>query len=339
MKKSITKSVIAFLVFVFVFIYGLHFFSKLMIPKDEATAEIVSGLYQQKKDSIDVLVLGDSSTYRSVNPAILWEDNKMTSYVIGASSARIYSLYYLLEEALKTQRPKLVVLEANCLFNTRDYTLGNKRKIIDNMKLSMNKINMIQDNVLHLTKKEMLSTLFPISLYHNRYNELTKDDVMKTIYGNDSEFNGFIMNKKVKPAKSNPYYMENTSKNQLDEISKKYLAKIENLCKEKNIPMMYLKVPGIREWDKTKNELVSAYAQEKGIPYYDMNFKLKDPIDWSKDTIDKGIHLNADGASKVTHELSEYVREHYNIQTIKSDEVNSTFDTMLKNYYDKLYKE
>lgn len=334
---KIFKSIIAFLVFIALLFCGMNFFSDLMVPKDEPTAEIIRGLYKQEKDSIDVLVLGDSSTYRSINPAIFWEDSQLTSYVVGASAARIQTLYYLLEEALKKQTPKLVVVETNCLFNKRKYSLGNRRKVVDNMKLSKNKLNMINDEVFHFTKRQKLSMLFPVSLYHNRYNEITKDDVISTIKGVDSEYNGFVMNTKRKPAKKNPNYMNKVSNDVLDETSKTYLNKIEELCKERNVPLMYLKVPGIREWNKTKNELMMNYTMEKGIPYFDMNFNMANPIDWSVDTMDKGVHLNTYGAYKATQELSMYIRNHYHIHSTKKDMVEKRFNDMLNKYYETLY--
>ena len=49
--------------------------------------------------------------YRSIIPAKLWKENGFTSYALGAPSVRTYALYYLLEEALKTQKPKVVVME------------------------------------------------------------------------------------------------------------------------------------------------------------------------------------------------------------------------------------
>lgn len=339
MKKNMKKSVLAFLIFVIVFLFGLNFFSKLMVPKDGEIAPAINGLYQQKKDSIDVLVLGDSSIYRSVNPALIWEENKLTSYVIGAPSARIYTLYYLLEEALKKQTPKLVVIESNCVFNNHEYTEGNKRKVIDNMKLSKNKINMINDDVFNFTSEQKLKMLFPISLYHNRYNDITIQDVKKTLFGYGSKFNGFVMSDKIKPYLGDLDYMKKDTEDKLGNTERKYLSKIESLCKSHNIPLLYLKVPGAREWNKTKNELMTTYAQEKNISYLDLNLNMKNPINWSMDTLDKGVHLNTQGAIKTTKELNEYIRKHYHFDKINHDNEKDKYDEMLRKYRQKLNKK
>ena len=62
------------------------------------------------------------------------------------------------------------------------------------------------------------------------------------------------------------------------------------------------------------------YADENGIPFIDFNLLEKQlKIDWKKDTRDKGMHLNAYGAKKVSDYMGKYLTEHYSLPDLRSD--------------------
>lgn len=53
--------------------------------------------YEQKKDSVDVLVLGSSHAFENINTGTLWDEYGMASYVLGGSRAAVLE-YILLSE-------------------------------------------------------------------------------------------------------------------------------------------------------------------------------------------------------------------------------------------------
>ena len=57
--------------------------------------------YEQKKDSVDVLVLGSSHAFENINTGTLWDEYGMASYVLGGSRQPSWNTYYYLKEALK----------------------------------------------------------------------------------------------------------------------------------------------------------------------------------------------------------------------------------------------
>ena len=81
------------------------------------------GIQKEQKDSIDMLVLGDSESMTSISPMELWKSTGITSYICGQSGQRISESYYMLKHALDYQSPQVVLLETNMLFrytNTPD---------------------------------------------------------------------------------------------------------------------------------------------------------------------------------------------------------------------------
>ena len=71
-------------------------------------------LYVQPKNKIDVLFLGSSHVHCNVNTQLLWDEYGMAAYLMTGAEQPIWNSYYNLKEALKTQKPKLVVLDMFC---------------------------------------------------------------------------------------------------------------------------------------------------------------------------------------------------------------------------------
>ena len=51
------------------------------------------GIQKEQKDSIDMLVLGDSESMTSISPMELWKSTGITSYICGQSGQRISESY------------------------------------------------------------------------------------------------------------------------------------------------------------------------------------------------------------------------------------------------------
>ena len=74
-------------------------------------------LYVQPKNKIDVLFLGSSHVHCNVNTQLLWDEYGMAAYLMTGAEQPLWNSYYNLKEALKTQKPKLVVLD---MISSRD---------------------------------------------------------------------------------------------------------------------------------------------------------------------------------------------------------------------------
>ncbi len=63
------------------------------------------------ENSLDVIVLGSSHAQYSFVPAFFYEDTGLYSYVLGSACQPYEVSYEMLREALKTQNPKMVIME------------------------------------------------------------------------------------------------------------------------------------------------------------------------------------------------------------------------------------
>lgn len=57
--------------------------------------------YEQKKDSVDVLVLGSSHAFENINTGTLWDEYGMASYVLGGSRQPSWNTYLLSERGVE----------------------------------------------------------------------------------------------------------------------------------------------------------------------------------------------------------------------------------------------
>lgn len=100
--------------------------NRILIPKcyyDDSwpTTSTYQGFYQMEKDSVDVLFLGSSCAAAGLNPQEFYDSYGIRSYNLGCEGQSLLTSYYWLEEALRFQSPKVVVLEVflhSCITGT-----------------------------------------------------------------------------------------------------------------------------------------------------------------------------------------------------------------------------
>lgn len=322
MKKI--RIIIYSLLFIFMIIFGLHISSRVFIPKwldnkDNMHTWITRGFYEEEKNSLDVLFLGNSDVYRGISPIILWDDHGIASYAYTASGQRLWTAYYMLKEALLYQKPKVVVFDVDAVFSNNDSSKANYRKAFDNMKNNKVKYEAINDKIYKFTFEEKISFYFPIIRYHSRYNELTKEDFKYAFYNYHFAYKGLDMVTRIKPYKNGYDYMQKTKDVEISDKVKKYLDGIVKLCKDNNVELIFTELPSATSWNLSKSEVISKYAKENNIKFIDLNKEEIEGFDWKTDTCDGGDHLNVFGAEKVTRYLGKYLTSNYQFINHKSD--------------------
>ena len=134
---------------------------KTDFPND--TTRKVSGFYALEEYSMDILFMGTSHTYYGFNPSVIYEKTGLNSYVFAGECQPISVTYHYLVEALKTQKPKLIVLDVFALLPSANkcQTDGIIKVNVENLKFSRNKID-----ALKLIKNENLwENLLDVSIY------------------------------------------------------------------------------------------------------------------------------------------------------------------------------
>lgn len=270
----------------------------------------MSDFYSFPKDSIDVILLGSSHLGVNVNTTALCNDYGIGAYKLWGATQPVWNSYFDLVEALKTQHPKVVVLEELCLSHDAEfYEYANAVKNTMGLRWSRNKVEAI---FASYEPGDRLNAFFPLSQYHSRYAELTEEDFHSYFWDNRlSEHNTRDWNA-VCPM---PEPSETTDRQPVGEKQMTYLKKILYLCKKNNVPLLVMKAPySAPEAEKARLNTVNDYLKEEGIPVLDCLTNFREyGFDYATDFGDTAGHLNSTGSAKLTAILGQYLKDNYDL--------------------------
>ena len=76
----------------------------------------ISGLLNEKADSLDMLWVGTSHVAQGVSPMEIYRQTGLYTHQICGPEQRVAAQYYLIREALKRQKPRVVAIDASGFF-------------------------------------------------------------------------------------------------------------------------------------------------------------------------------------------------------------------------------
>ncbi|MCI8345115.1 MAG: SGNH/GDSL hydrolase family protein [Clostridia bacterium] len=324
------KPIIVIIIFILIFI----FLNKLLSPK--YMTNLVEGNmtyeYYDEEKNHEVIFIGDCEVYANFSPMVLYEEEGIASYVRGNSQQLIWQSYYILKETLKYETPKVVVFNVNSMRYSKPVSEAYNRLAIDKMKWSKEKIDIIKAS---MTKEEdFLSYVIPLLRYHSRFDKLTNEDFEYLFKNKNSMHNGFLINKNIKPVESLPT-KRRLSSYEFEQNCYDYLNKITKLCKENSIKLVLIKAPSVYPyWYDEYEEQIQKYAKENNLDYYNFKENVEEiGIDYSTDTYDGGLHLNLDGATKLSKYFSKILKENYELTDYReNEEISKIYNEKLEIY-------
>lgn len=263
---------------------------KLKVYDALAVGVRVDMLEAEPANSMDVLFFGDSESYSAFSPQFLKKEYDYNSFVCGTPGQKICDSYVILKESFKTQKPKVVVLETNCLFR------GLAQKKNDDVVL-----NTLTEHV-------------PLFANHTRWKMVVRKMIPKSHTLRNSKQKGFVVRKSVQPYKGGAYMKKTTKRKKIAKDIKQYLKQMQELCESNGATLLLVSTPSAKNWNYKKHNSVQHWADKNGVDYLDLNLDKEIGIDWKKDTKDGGDHLNYAGAKKVTHAVGEYFQTHYHLE-------------------------
>lgn len=344
MKEKFKKSVkpliriVAFaLVFVFVFVF-LTYTSK---PGDLRNSSRIYGLYAEKENTLDVVNIGGSATFVYYAPLQAWEDYGIVSYDYAAAGVQAELYKHMIEEVLKTQSPKLIVLDARA-FQYRDAENDDSqppseftyRTTLDGMRLSLNKIRFINNNVgVYIEDDDKLSYYLDLIKYHGHgYPNVDKMKIMLGKY--KDKYNGFFIEAKNEELKKEEFETDETRP--VSEDTNAVLVDLLEYMQGIDCEFLFTVSPYLeKEEHKQTFNYVESVVEQYGYKFLDANDYVDEMgIDYSTDFYDTK-HVNIYGAEKYTEFLSKYMLENYDIP----DRTDDPAYAFMNNYVDQWHQE
>ena len=329
MKKKGIIRVVCSVIFIAVTLFLLQ---RLLIPKyvsNVVEGSLIAEYYKEEKNH-DVIFIGDCEVYENFSPKELWEDYGINSYIRGSAQQLIWQSYYLLEDTLRYEKPKVVIFNVLSLKYDEPQSEAYNRMSLEGMKWSMSKVRAIQASVTE--EENFWDYVFPILRYHSRWSELGKEDLEYMLCTKQVSHNGYYMRVDVKAAENVPEG-KILPDYRFGENACQYLDKITKLCQENEIQLILVKAPSLYPyWYEEWEEQVEAYAKENDLLYINFLELIEETgLDFSQDTYDGGLHLNLYGAEKITEYLGKVLQEELLLPDRRDEE------TLSRIWEDKIY--
>lgn len=283
------------------------------VPKylDDSAAS-VEGYSYMKNNSIDVLFLGASQMFCTVDARKLTDEYGIRSYDYGASLQSLCITPYYLQEALKTQRPKLVMVEVCSIFDSE--TEINEKSLSINyspMSISCDKFQSIVKLQNGGISKGFQYTFAPLTLYHYRWRNMTifdVDFVFEPEQYIDLSQRGFLARDHIEKCKI-LYYTGDSSLKTIPTENVKSILELSDLCKSQGVNIVYFKAP-VPNWTKGDSLSVKQLMKEHNLEFVDLNDSLEEiGIKENVDFYNKE-HLNIYGAEKTTDYLAKLLPQY-----------------------------
>ena len=212
----------------------------------------IMGFYEEPKNSVDVIYVGGSHTNAAVSPTQIYEEYGTTGYVLYSWSQPIWTAYHYTLEALKTQQPKVVVVDVfGMVYGNTYMTDVDMNSVSDDYSLlippSLNRIQLAMAMSRCQTEHKPFYRYASLLRYHNRWKALTKQDLLWPLQSYRTTGKGF-----------GPLYTtESYQLHQPADItpngeaayawSKVYLQKLVELSKQQGFQLVAVNFPYIAE--------------------------------------------------------------------------------------------
>lgn len=306
------KTAICLLVFA-VLLYGsIWCMDRLLCIKTEHGIVQARNMYDQPRNSIDVVFMGSSHIHCDINTALLWEQHGIAAYDYSAAEQPLWVTYFYLKELCKYQKPKLVVLDLYAPARFKDdYQYEWLYDNLAGVKFSFDKLKMLYVSC----EPEYYFDYFPsIGAYHNRYWEVNDEDY-EYLFSRKSDrqvYKGFTPYFDKRP-QHEPEITQKKSGG-ITIKSEQYLQKIIEYTQDNDIELFLIVCPYITtQEDELVYNRVHEIADQYGLQFNSTNYFYSEMgLDFDKDFFDES-HLNFTGSNKFTEYLGKELKERYDL--------------------------
>ena len=317
------KIVINYILFIIITLVIALLVSKLIYKNTHYyEAGLLKTIYNIEPNTIDVLVVGPSTSETGWNSFVAWSEYGITSLNYSFSFLPAPIIKNLIIEVLKTQKPKVILINVDSLLFDN---LGNDKSqkfffyhIFPKIPFSLNKLPMLQrlTKYYSLNPKTFIYSVFPITAIRSiALNDMETSSLslayFRTAYFKQNNSLSFIHSKKIK--------LYETEKS----VPQEYIKELIDFCSTLDIPTMFISVPAAIAFTKpyitvgVKNRYnpFFSYLNSRRINFIHANqyrtvrdLKLKGGDSFDED------HLNFWGSQKFTSYVSDILVKNFNLK-------------------------
>ena len=263
-------------------------------------------------------------------PLKSWVDHGIVSYDYAADTIQAELYKPMIEEILKTQNPKLIVIDARA-FQYRDKANLDAqppgevpyRNTLTGMRLSQNKVDFISRSVGTYIEDEKLSYYFDIIKYHDNIVHFNSNNIKMMLGRYKDPYNGFYFVPKVETIDQYDYGTD--EKKAVSQDTESILYDLLDYMDSTGIDYLFTVSPYAEKIEhKMTFNHVQDIIEKRGYRFIDCNeYTSQMAIDYLTDFYNEN-HVNIFGAEKYTDFLNQYILKNYSIPD-RSDDVSYSF--------------
>lgn len=320
--KNVQDSVIRIMLFLIIFLMLLWGVNHILMDKD--SKKQMYALRYEPADTIDIIFLGNSHANNAFLPMELWESYGYTAYNFSMMAQTLPLVYYSAEDAIKMQHPKVLVVDLFAA-TSLDNNFPKVHRTVDNLTFKT-RVKAIAE---FIPKEKQMEYIFPLYLYHDRWNKLEIKDFLPFFLRFAPSRNarkGVCLVTDWKECKIPEKALNTVEMSELSEKELYWHERLKNLCEENNVQLLYAVVPYERPVASTQEVMVEnmklynaikRWCESNNVGYYNMFEKIAYMgLEFSTDFQDES-HVNIRGAQKVTDCIAEYININYDIENRK----------------------
>ena len=279
------------------------------VMREKQYTGIQDNFAKLEKDSVDLIFIGTSHQFCSIDPDLLAQEYGINSFMLATSAQTIPMSYYAVMEAIELQHPKTIVMEM--LYCSNDFRTVNaemSHTFFDGMPACEARKLAIEDLI---EEKDRIYYYLNLGAYHGRWKNLTEQDFQTNLTTPRGGFHSEVVTYNWQIP-----VIAREEKEPMDEEMLRYTDMIIELCKANNVELIFYVAPfnSLYDEDTTREDLfrrqrifnwLGDYAGEKGIEYHNLFYELEAlHLNGEKDFMDSQ-HLNCYGQAKLTRYMVE----------------------------------
>lgn len=312
----------------------LAYAAYVLTPKYDYGICSMLNLYRQPENSVDVLAVGTSLFYAGINTNVLWDEYGIAAYNLCSAEQPFWVSYYTLREALKTQRPQVILLDAKPAAYGTDYSKRGRTILstygIKGLENRFGAMLACVENPV-----DALGYILALPQVHDNYKQVTAQDFSfpPDNGGRGADWKGYIEMDEVEQHQR-PSLVWNSVKRNLNSREETYARKIFELAQQEGIPLILIGMPNPDyAYDHMYYNALWAVAEEYGVTGINYNApNVRYGLRYTSDFAD-WQHLNVKGSMTFTRKLAEDLRLILDLPDHRGEEAYASYDRCAEQWY------
>lgn len=285
------------------FLLKLLLFAVLFVTVDKTAGLVATYLFDHAKSGAteknkyiasrtneDLLIFGSSRGVHHYDPRILEDSLGISCYNCAYDGCGIITAYGLLVTLTEHYTPQAIIYDVMPNF---DYLVDGEpnAKYLGPLKLLKlggvkPEVDSIFINISPSEQWKMMSNMYKIN---SKLIQLITENLTER----NATISGYLpMNKKML---QEPEVKEKGLPTAIDEMKRYYLIRFVQLCKQKNIQLVFYASPSFRKTLDYQFDYIKELSHKEGIPF--INYYCDTLFVWNRDYFYDSVHMNQIGAT------------------------------------------